>query len=104
MSNIVFTQYDSGINMLINFVNGKQKYDLTNKNVKLVIVSPNNEKLERECIINDIINGQVSYVVTESDTSEPGLYKMYFSVYDDNSNITATNVITYYVVKQYGGV
>ena len=104
MSNIVFTQYDSGINMLTNFVNNKQKYDLTNKNVKLVIVSPNNEKLERECIINDAINGQAIYVITKSDTSEHGLYKMYFSVYDDNNNITATNIITYYVVKQHGGV
>lgn len=96
---ITITQNDYGIS--VEAVFGQS---LTGKTVDLTIVRPDNTTVSKVPIITDMVQGKCEYVLAPEDTIQLALYKLYYSAKDSNSNITAQNIVTYFVVPENGGV
>jgi hypothetical protein len=102
---IIVTQGDYGICIQSQFMQDKKTaQNITGYTVELTTVTPDLSKLYRTAQIIDAVNGIVEYILNEEDTTQSGLYKMYFELLDDNENITAQNMVTYYVLAKHGGV
>jgi hypothetical protein len=101
---MTITQNDYGIDLVNSFTNNGIAINLTGCTINIDIVYPDNTKHSFDGTITDAVNGIVEYVLISENTTQEGLYKMYFSVLDSNALITAQNLITYYVIAKDGGV
>lgn len=100
---LIVTKGNYGISISIVFIDETEKVlPLTNKSVSIVFVNEEG-KYSKEAFISDTENGIASVVLTEEDTETLGLTMMYWTVYDDNSKITAQGQTNYYVIQEDGG-
>lgn len=101
---IIITEGDYGIEFQVQFVD-KELSNLDNCTIDIQIVNPSNELLQlSHGQIIDSANKIASFTIDSSLTSIVGLYKMYWSVIDEDSQVTAQEDVYYYVKKKYGGV
>ena len=103
---IILTQNNYGIGIYNTFIDEKTKVvkDITNYTCNVDIIYPDHttENIALEKI--DAINGQVLFLLSDNQTSQAGLYKLYFNLIDSNSKLTAKKLITYYVMAEKGGL
>lgn len=102
---IIVTKDNYGIGLSCNFVDkNKNPIDLTDKVVEVVIVDSNNETIDiKQAVIVDYTNAKASIVLEKIHTSTLGLYKTFWSVLDENQNITAQEDVYYYVKDKNNG-
>jgi hypothetical protein len=102
---IIITQNNSGIGIYNTFLEPDKKTvkDITGRICSVDIVYPDgtSENLPVETI--DSANGKVLFVLGDKQTSQAGLYKLYFNLSDSNSYITAQDMVTYYALAEKGG-
>lgn len=102
---IIVTKDNYGIGLSCNFIDkNKNPIDLTDKVVEVVIVDANNETIDiKQAVIVDYTNAKASIVLEKIHTSTLGLYKTFWSVLDENQNITAQEDVYYYVKDKNNG-
>lgn len=102
---IIVTKDNYGIGLSCNFIDkNKNPIDLTDKVVEVVIVDSNNETIDiKQAVIVDYTNAKASIVLEKIHTSTLGLYKTFWSVLDENQNITAQEDVYYYVKDKNNG-
>lgn len=102
---IIVTKDNYGIGLSCNFIdNNKKPIDLTDKVVEVVIVDSNNETIDiKQAVIVDYTNAKASIVLEKIHTSTLGLHKTFWSVLDENQNITAQEDVYYYVKDKNNG-
>ena len=102
---IIVTKDNYGIGLSCNFIDkNKEPIDLTDKVVEVVIVDSNNETIDiKQAVIVDYTNAKASIVLEKIHTSTLGLHKTFWSVLDDNQNITAQEDVYYYVKDKNNG-
>lgn len=102
---IIVTKDNYGIGLSCNFIDkNKNPIDLTDKVVEVVIVDANNETIDiKQAVIVDYTNAKASIVLEKIHTSTLGLHKTFWSVLDENQNITAQEDVYYYVKDKNGG-
>lgn len=102
---IIVTKDNYGIGLSCNFIDkNKNPIDLTDKVVEVVIVDSNNETIDiKQAVIVDYTNAKASIVLEKIHTSTLGLHKTFWSVLDENQNITAQEDVYYYVKDKNGG-
>ena len=102
---IIVTKDNYGIGLSCNFSDkNKEPIDLTDKVVEVVIVDSNNETIDiKQAVIVDYTNAKASIVLEKIHTSTLGLYKTFWSVLDENQNITAQEDVYYYVKDKNNG-
>lgn len=102
---IIVTKDNYGIGLSCNFIDkNKNPIDLTDKIVEVVIVDANNETIDiKQAVIVDYTNAKASIVLEKIHTSTLGLYKTFWSVLDENQNITAQEDVYYYVKDKNNG-
>lgn len=102
---IIVTKDNYGIGLSCNFIDkNKNPIDLTDKVVEVVIVDSNNETIDiKQAVIVDYTNAKASIVLEKIHTSTLGLHKTFWSVLDDNQNITAQEDVYYYVKDKNNG-
>lgn len=102
---IILTQYNEGIGIYNKFIKeDKTVQDITGYTCDVDIVYPDSTSENLPVEIVNAVNGTVLFVLGDTQTSQSGLYKLYFNLKDNNSYITAQNMITYYVMTKKGGV
>lgn len=101
---ITLSQYDSGIEIQVQFINIKKvPINITGCNVEIVFVYPDSTKVRKNAYLIDEVTGQCGYVLTNEFTNQSGLYSSYWSATDENGFITAQEALYYYVVDYNGG-
>ena len=102
---IIVTKDNYGIGLSCNFIDkNKNPIDLTDKVVEVVIVDANNETIDiKQAVIVDYTNAKASIVLEKIHTSTLGLHKTFWSVLDENQNITAQEDVYYYVKDKNNG-
>jgi hypothetical protein len=101
---IVLTQYDTGIELDIQFLDNKTPVDITGCSVELEFINPEGTLLDTQYgQITNGVNGECAFVLTELFTDVDGLWKTYLQVVNDSSEITAQEEIYYYVRPKFGG-
>lgn len=101
---IIMTYGDNGIEIGCTFLDNKKKpVDVTGNAIEVNIVSPQTNKLIREAYILNATGGTVAIMVDEELTGEEGLWKTYWSCYNEDGYVTAQEAIYYYVLPRLGG-
>ncbi|MGL4774536.1 MAG: BppU family phage baseplate upper protein [Clostridium sp.] len=101
---IILTQYDDGIELLVYFIDSsKNPINISDKDIEITFVSPNNEPIIKYGSIMNGDNGIASFVLSDELTSYSGLWTSYWSIVDDEQNITTQETLTYFVLPKYGG-
>lgn len=99
---IVITQNNKGIGIYNTFLKQDKKTikDITGYTCNVDVVYPDGTIENLPVEIVDAVNGKVLFILDTSQTEKTGLYKLYFNLYDDNSYITAQDMITYFVLEK----
>lgn len=101
---IVITYGDNGIEIGCTFLDSKKKpVDVTGKVIDVNIVDPQSNRLSMEAYILNPTGGSVAIILDSELTSVEGLWKTYWSCYDDDGYVTAQEAIYYFVLPMYGG-
>lgn len=102
---VIVTQFDTGILIKALYEENKTPMDLTGCTTEIQIVDPNDQKLDLYFGIPiDLTNGIVGFLIDSTMTQESGLYKTYWQVINEFSEVTAQNEFYYYVKEKFGGV
>jgi hypothetical protein len=99
---IMLTQNDYGISIRVTIDFDDETSVLSGKSVIAGIVAPDNTKIPVMFSILD--DNTAEYVLLEENTNQSGLYKMYVSVLDEQSKVTAQKMVTYYCMAEDGGI
>lgn len=86
-----FKQVDTNSHkLLINLLSNATALDLTNHTTKIYIKKPDNTEVFQECTIEDVLNGQISCILTSNTLAVAGTLKCEISIYGNDGSILAT--------------
>lgn len=101
---IIITRDDYGIELSVQFVNNKKKpIDITGQTVDVIVVNPNGDKTSHDAYLTEPLNGKCGIILTENETSVLGLYSAFFSLRDEDNNVTAQEDLYYFIKDKHGG-
>lgn len=104
MKQIILTQNDKNISIIVNFKENGTIKDINGFTVNVDIVTPESSVLSDIAHFVDASKGQAEFFITEKYTATAGLYKLYFRLVDSNGVLTGQNMVTFYVLEKNGGV
>jgi hypothetical protein len=101
---IIITQGNYGIGICNTFVNNnKEPKNITGYECYVDVVYPDNTTDTFLAEIVDYATGKVLFILSDKETEQVGLHKLYFNLKDSNSYITAKDSVFYYVLEDKGG-
>lgn len=103
---IILTQYNYGVELKVQFLDNKKKPVPmeANDTCEISIVYPDKTKDSFEAYSISPQDGIWGFILGEKQTTQVGLSFSYWSIVDENNNITAQEGLTYYTLAKDGGV
>lgn len=101
---IIITRDNYGIELSTQFVNNKNKpINITGQTVEIIIVKSNGDKTSHKAYLTEPSQGKCGFTLSSSETSVLGLCTVFFSLLDEDNNVTAQDDLYYFVKEKNGG-